>query len=67
MASKRGHSETVKMLLAAYGSDVNKRNEDIVTALAWASSRLHSETVKVLLAVAGVGGVAVGGPNFVIL
>ena len=54
------------MLLAAYGSDVNKRNEDIVTALAWASSRLHSETVKVLLAVAGVGGVAVGGPKFVI-
>ena len=49
-AASRGHTETVKALLADSRIDINVSNEDGETALMFAAMNGHTETVKALLA-----------------
>ena len=47
-AVDRGHTETVRALIAA-GADVNAQNERGYPPLHWAASRGHTETVRALI------------------
>ena len=49
-ASREGHVDTVKVLLAAKDINVNQADEDGRTPLNWASHNGHVDTVKCLLA-----------------
>lgn len=53
-AASKGHSECVKLLLAAPCIDVNKSTENGYTPLYWAASKGHSECMKLLLAASGI-------------
>ena len=53
-AAEKGHSECVKLLLAAPGIDVNKSDDDGQTPLYRAAVCGYSECVKLLLAVPGI-------------
>jgi hypothetical protein len=53
-ASREGHTQVVKALLAAPGIDVNKADKDGRTPLQWASWERHTVVVKLLLAAPGI-------------
>ena len=53
-ACRQGDVETVKLLLAAEGIDVNQADNDGWTPLYWASGNGHVEVVKLLLAAPGI-------------
>jgi len=54
LASDKGHTENVKLLLSVEGIDVNKADNHGNTALILASHRGHTEVVKLLLSVEGI-------------
>ncbi len=53
-AAENGHTECVKLLLAAPGIDVNKPDDDGETPLYRAAENGHTECVKLLLAAPGI-------------
>ncbi len=53
-ATSKGHTECVKLLLAAPGIDVNKASKKGYTPLYWAARDGHTEIVKLLLAAPGI-------------
>ena len=53
-ASDKGHSEVVKLLLAAPGIHVNRANKEGNTPLHFASKEGHVEVEKLLLRVPGI-------------
>ena len=54
LAAQKGHTECVRLLLAAPGIDVNKANKDGTTPLSWAAQKGHTENVSLLLAAPGI-------------
>ena len=54
-ASKNGHAEIVRVLLAVSGINANHANTQGTTALSYASQNGHAEIVRALLAVDGTG------------
>ena len=54
MAAERGYTEYVKLMLAAPGINVNKKDSNGRTPLSMAAGRGHAECVQLLLAVPGI-------------